>query len=429
MPAATTRFRLDDSVQRHGNVLIGGSPLKLFRLTDAGARVVGHIASGEPVDSERPSKLLTSLLDAGVLHPIPEGSAFTAADVTVVTPTLGEPAYVAPQAIVVDDGSPHPVAAATIRLAHNQGPAAARNAGLGGVTTRLVAFVDADVELPDGWLEPLIAHFDDPLVAAVAPRVRTGDDGSPLARYEHRRSPLDLGPQPARVRAGTRVSYVPAAVLLCRVGALEAVGGFDTSLRFGEDVDLVWRLDDAGWRCRYEPSVEVFHDPRPSWSGWFRQRVGYGSSAAPLARRHPGALAPIRMSGWSVAAWALAALGRPVLGAAVGAGSAAALVAKLPDVPPRQAFRLAGLGNLHAGDQISNAIRRVWWPLLAIAAWRCKPARRTLVAAALAARSPIRIADDLAYSIGVWKGILAERTPAPLVPEITAWPGRQPGTP
>jgi mycofactocin system glycosyltransferase len=246
-----------------------------------------------------------------------------------------------------------------------------------------------------------------------------------LARYEHASSPLDLGPEPARIRAGTRVSYVPAAAIVCRVDALREVGGFDESLRFGEDVDLVWRLDLAGWRCRYEPVCEVRHRPRSTWGGWVRQRIGYGSSTASLARRHPGALAPIRMSGWSIGAWLLAALGRPIAGSLVGAGSAAALVRKLPDVPARAAFGLAAQGNLHAGDQIANAIRRVWWPLLAIAAVKSRSSRRILLAAALAARNPIRLADDLAYSLGVWKGIVAERTLDPLVPEISSWPGRR----
>ena len=46
--------------------------------------------------------------------------------------------------------------------------------------------------------------------------------------------------------------------------ALREVDGFDPELRLGEDVDLVWRLDAAGWRCRYEPSVSVFHSSQSS---------------------------------------------------------------------------------------------------------------------------------------------------------------------
>lgn len=420
------RYRLDSSVQRHGNVVVGGSPLKLFRLTDGGTAVIARIAAGERVAA---SPLTAALLEAGAIHPRPERALHTSADVTIVIPALGDPAHVPDGAIVVDDGSQPPIQTATIRLAANQGPAAARNAGLELVTTELVAFVDTDVELADDWLEPLLAHFADPRLGLVAPRVRTRSTPTTLGRYEHEHSPLDLGPEPARIRAGTRVSYVPAAAIVCRTDAIRSIGGFDPTLRFGEDVDLVWRLIEAGWTCRYEPAGEVHHAIRPDRAAWIRQRVGYGSSAAALARRHPGALAPLRMSGWSIGSWALAAIGRPVLGSAVGIGSAAALVRKLPDLPAAMTIRLAGLGNLHAGNQIAAAIRRVWWPMLALAAVRSRAARRLLVASLIAARHPLTLADDVAYSLGVWKGIWTERTLAPLIPEISSWPGRSTPSP
>ena len=401
---------------------MGGSPLRLFRLTAGGRDVVDRLGRGERVAG---SRLVEALLDAGAIHPLTgRGGSFTPADVTVVVPTLG-PAPDAPAgAIVVDDGSEPPVPGATVRLDRNAGPAAARNAGLARVTTPLVAFVDADVRLPDGWLDALLPHFDDERVAVVAPRVRSRDGSSLLERLERDVSPLDMGPDPARVRAGSRVSYVPAAALVCRTEAVVALAGFDESLRFGEDVDLVWRLDAADHRIRYEPASVVEHDPRSSWADWFRQRIGYGSSAAPLARRHPGALAPIRMSGWSVGAWAAGVAVNPVAGLAIAAGSAAALVPKLRDVPPRETFRIAWSGNLHAGAQLAQAIRRVWWPIVAVAALGSLTARRVLVLATLAARTPIRLADDVAYSVGVWRGMLAERTFDPAVPAITSWPGR-----
>jgi mycofactocin system glycosyltransferase len=402
------RFVLDASVQRFptdaGAVVIGGSPLTLFRITRAGAELIDRLAAGEMVIE---SKLTDRLLDTGAIHPVAGGpTAFGLGDVTVVVPTLGRPALdVAAAAdgtagvIVVDDGSNPPVAGATIRLEENRGPAAARNAGLETATTPLVAFVDADVELADHhpavWLEPLLGHFDDPRVAAVAPRVATADRAGAISDYERDHGPLDMGPQPARVRAGTRVSYVPAAVLICRVDAVRSIGGFDLDLRFGEDVDLVWRLDEAGWRCRYDPSVVVHHEPRPDWRAWVAQRVAYGSSAAPLAKRHPGRLAPLRVSGWSLTSWALMAVGAPIAGVALGVGSAAALVPKLTDVPPRASFRLAAVGNLRAGDAIASAVRRAWLPIVALAAIRSRVARRVLLASLVAARQPI-VAPDRA---------------------------------
>jgi hypothetical protein len=31
----------------------------------------------------------------------------------------------------------------------------------------------------------------------------------------------------------------------------------------------------------------------------------------------------------------------------------------------------------------------------------------------------------VAFSVGVWRGMATERTLAPLVPDITSWPGKQ----
>lgn len=418
------RYRFDDGAQRHGHVLIGGSPLKLFRLTEAGSRVVDRIEAGEAVDE---SSLVMSLVDAAVVHPVTEPPGrFTPDDVTIVTPAFGRAPYVDPGTIVVDDGSRPAIPDATVRLDHNRGPGAARNAGLRRVTTPLVAFVDADIRLPVGWLDGLLPHFDDDRLALVAPRVRSAPGPSLLDRYEREHSPLDLGPRPGRVRAGSRIGYLPAAVIVCRTDAVREVGGFDEDLRFGEDVDLVWRLDEAGHRIRYEPTSIVSHDPRPNWRTWFRQRVGYGSSAAPLSRRHHGALAPLRMSGWSIGAWVSGLFAHPVIGATIGVGSAAALIRKLDDVPPRVAFLLAWRGNLAAGGQIAEAVRRVWWPVLLLVALRSRRARSGLFLAALASRHPIRLADDVAYSLGVWRGVVRERTVAPLVPAVSSWPGRRP---
>lgn len=414
------RFRLAPTTQRDGDTLIGGSPLRMFRLTAAGGRLVDAIEQGRSVDD---SPLVARLIDADVIHPVVGGPArFTAGDVTVVVPTLGPVAEPPPGAVIVDDGSDPPVPDAAVRLDTNRGPASARNAGLALVRTPLVAFVDADVTLDDDWLEALLGHFDDERVALVAPRVMSSEGPSALERHEHRHSPLDLGAEPARVRPGSRVSYVPAAALVARTETLRALGGFDESLRFGEDVDLVWRLDRAGWLVRYEPAAGVHHRPRSTWSAWCRQRIDYGSSAAPLHRRHPGSVAPVRISGWSLATWAAAFAVHPAVGVAIGTGTSLALVGKLRHVTPAVAFGLAARGNLFAGAQLAQAVRRVWWPLFALAAVPYRPARRALLASFVVAGDPRVALDDVAYSLGVWRGMLRERTPGPVMPAITSWP-------
>jgi mycofactocin system glycosyltransferase len=420
------RYRLDRSVRRVPGGVLGGSPLRLFRLTEAGERWLDRLAAGEPVAT---SGLLDRLLDSGTVHPVPPvGSGPSPADVTVVVPAHGRLPHRADDGarwVVVDDASDPPLPGAEVRLEVNRGPAGARSAGLAEVTTPLVAFVDTDVAVPPDWLAGLLPHFADPTVALVAPRVRSTTGPGLLARYERRRSPLDLGPEPAPVQPGTRVGYVPAAALLCRVEALEAVGGFDPSLRYGEDVDLVWRLVAAGWRGRYDPAVEVLHEPRPTWGAWFAQRRGYGSSAAPLDRRHPGAVAPARADPWSAAAWAAVAVGHPALGLATLAAAAGALARRLARTGALPATTAAGLavrGTALAGPAFATAVRRAWWPILAMAALGSRRARRVLLASLLAAGDPIRVADDLAYSVGVWQGCWRERRWQALVPHYRRRP-------
>lgn len=427
-------FELDATWSRYGALILAGSPLRLFRTTTAGTLVAEALERGEPVS---PSGLVDRLLDAGAIHPHPDDAdarCFGLDDVTVVTPRFRrapsgsrggssggsasddrvDEVRIADGRIVVDDASTPPIPGAAIRLDTNVGPAAARNAARPLVTTPLVAFLDDDVTVPDRhWFAGLLWHFDDPDVGLVAPRV-TGEPGSPL----------DLGARPARIRAGTRVSYVPGAALIVRVEALDAIGWFDEGLRFGEDVDLVWRLDDAGWRCRFDPSVAVAHAPRANWRARMRQHAGYGTSAAPLALRHPGALSPLRSNGWTAAAWLAWLTGHALVATTIAVGSAAALERKVPELPRAVSFRLAMRGHLMAGREVASATRRVWWPLVAIGALVSRRCRLIAIGAILAdVRST---PTDVAYGWGVWRGMWRHRTAAPIVPRLNAWPGRRP---
>jgi hypothetical protein len=178
-------------------------------------------------------------------------------------------------------------------------------------------------------------------------------------------------------------------------------------------------------------------------SEWLRQRVAYGRSAPALDRKHRGAVAPLRMSGWSAAVWALVFARRPVAAVAVAGGTIVALRRKIPDLPPAEAVRLAGLGHLYAGRQVASAITRVWWPLAVITALVARRARLPLIGAALVPplldwltrRGPLdpvqyvalRLADDVAYGTGVWIGSVELHTPGALAPAFTNWPGRTAG--
>lgn len=411
--------------------MLGGSPLRIMRVAPAAIPLITDLESGAVLNPTPPQlALLHKFEAAGLIHPLPDlvtGSPdVLRRPISVITPVhrhdpTGQnpgPITIA-EALVIDDGSTPAIPGAQIRLEPNAGPAAARNAGLRlipveGCNEQYVIFLDADVDpgSDSEWYRPLLALCErDPKLAIVAPRVASRPGLSRRERYESLHSPLDLGPQPARVQPGTRIGYLPSTAMLCRVTALREVGGFTHELRFGEDVDLIWRLIAAGWTCRYHPDVVVHHPPRSSWAGWCRQRIGYGSSAAALGIRHGDKVAPARFHPVSSTAWALAVTGHLALAVASAAGSAAVLSRRVgPGLPRDVAARIALGGIWSSGLGFARAVRRVWWPLLLPLSLLSSRARKILLVSLLAAGPPrvttaITICDDLCYSVGVWIGI------------------------
>ncbi len=438
-----------------GAVLMGGSPLRLWRLSPRAQNVVGRWRSGQPVGNGRAGGLLARrLASAGAAIAHPNHSLLTAEDVTVVIPVRDRPrqlerlltALDGLSCIVVDDQSEWPERSRQVAEHHGArflaldthlGPSAARNAGWKDAGTPLVAFVDSDCVPSAGWLEPLLGYFDDPMVAAVAPRVTPGPVLNPTAvsRYEWVRSSLDRGARRGLVRAQSTIPYVPSAALVVR---REVAGPdlFDPCLHAGEDVDLVWRLGAVGWNVHYEPSSRVQHDGPASAREFLARRAFYGTSAAPLSERHPDVMAPLQTSVWSGAVWVLGAARRPFLALSVLATSVIVLARRLQGLvrdPLLVSGRIAGGGTTRSAMPALSGLARAWSPALALGLI----SRRTRGSAAAALLIPaisdwieqpgdldllryavLHVADDLAYGSGVWAGCARGRTVRPLVPRL-----------
>ena len=444
-----------------GRTLMGSG--RVLRLNPSAVRIV----QGYPTcvgDDPTAARLARLLLDRGLADPwwpTPLALDEAVTDVTLVVPTRDRaealdrllstvPATV--PVLVVDDGSVDAEALARVcrdqgarLLQHpeNLGPAAARNTGLRAVRTPYVAFCDSDVVPEPGWLSTLRRHLDDPAVALVGPRVLGRSDLAAqgwLGRYEQARSSLDLGERAARVALHGEVAYLPSAALIARVGALGP--GFDESMRCGEDVDLVWRLLADGWGVRYDPAAVVRHDHRTSLPSWLGRKAFYGTSAAPLAARHDGAVAPLVATPFTAAVMvALLAQRRwslPLFTVAAAVATAAtARRLGSGDRPVRAAGVLVLEGSVAAGWQTASALTRHYWPLVAMGALRSKRVRRAALVAGVVEGVldwrrvrpdldlPRYVAahrlDDLAYGAGVWTGAARARSPRALLPRLVGW--------
>lgn len=494
LSAAPHPVRLDrrTSILRRGEVVrvLGGDPVTLVTPSPKAAELLedGPESAGViGIDTPAGAALARALSDRGMAHPQivgPAGvaTAFRALDaVAVVIPVRDDAAGVAEltnaleselarglRLVVVDDGSAIPLTAPSrstgpvpvvLRHERSQGPAAARNAGTAvavAAGAEVVVYLDADVLPRPGWLDPLLIHLDDPLVAAVAPRIVAAEQGRFWVRgYETARSALDMGAEPARVRPRTRVPYVPSAALAVRPDRLPepapggGAGPFDERLGVAEDVDLCWRTDAAGVRVRYEPGAHVAHRHRTGLASALSRRAFYGGGATPLADRHGPAVAPAVVSVWSLSVafgvWSATPAGLMI--AAVAAGRAWWRTRGLTG-DGRAAARLIASGSGASVRQLPEAMLRPYWPvtaamLLVTAPSRSSVARglrRRVLAAAVgeglwhwwSAREPgrlpvdepighmvLRRLDDLAYGTGVWRSAWAARSFGALRPEFT----------
>lgn len=447
-----------------GRLLTGGDPPRVMRLSSEGRDVLTGLLAIGASDVPDVRMLARRLTDAGLMHPSPQRCASAASDVTVVIPVrdrlvelrrtleMLRGAASDQHVIVVDDGSDDSRSifeicqqsqAQLVRLDAGSGPAAARNAAIKHARTELIAFLDSDCLPPSDWIGRLAGHFSDPLVAAVAPRI-VGDDKnsvSVVARFSAAYSPLDLAQHPAQVAPGRRVPYVPTAALLVRRAAIGT--GFDPALRYGEDVDFIWRLHDAGWRVRYDPSVQVKHPEPQALGTLLARRLRYGTSAAPLATRHPGRLAPMLIAPSSAALVVTGLAGCPLGTATIAAVQTVPFARRLgrAGVPFHQAARwpIQGAGyTFLAMGRAATALT----PLLLAAGIRSRHTRRASLALVTCPPlfewvrrkpplDPVRwtalaVADNVAYGMGVWAGCAKARSWSALLPKVRASVSRRP---
>ncbi len=190
------------------------------------------------------------------------------------------------EVVVADNGSSD-ASASTVRSWGNRcsairlvdasarrGPAAARNIGVESARGELLAFCDADDVVQPGWLKAMAGALSEADVVAGAFELGSLNGAGRGT------------PSPAVTR---QIGNLPAG-LAANLGvgrrAFEAVGGFDEDLRVGEDIDLCWRLQLAGFKFATEPEAVVAKRERASGTDNFRQGITHGRSVPRLYRKH-----------------------------------------------------------------------------------------------------------------------------------------------
>jgi glycosyltransferase involved in cell wall biosynthesis len=194
------------------------------------------------------------------------------------------------EVIVVDDGSTDGTGEIAreygfrVITTENQGLSAARNTGWQAARGEIVAFLDDDARPDLQWLRYLAHTFMTTQHAAVGgPNVPPPEASGVEACV----AAAPGGPIHVLV-SDTEAEHIPGCNLAVRRAVLAELGGFDPCFRVaGDDVDICWRMIEAGWTIGYSPGALVWHRRRTTVLGYLRQQRGYGRAEALLERKWP----------------------------------------------------------------------------------------------------------------------------------------------
>ena len=166
----------------------------------------------------------------------------------------------------------------------NRGLSVARNVGAEAATGEIVAYTDSDCVADPDWLAYLVAKMEaSGLAACGGPNFPPPEDSLVPAA-------VAVAPGgPTHVLLSDEVAeHIAGCNMAFRRDVLLALGGFDPVYRAaGDDVDICWRLQDAGYTIGFSPAATVWHFRRNTVKAYCNQQRGYGKAEALVYSKHP----------------------------------------------------------------------------------------------------------------------------------------------
>ena len=218
--------------------------------------------------------------------------------------SLARQTYKGFEVVVVEDGSDIPCREVAARYEGeldiryfaipNGGPSAARNYGAKESAGDYLLILDSDCVLPDRYVEAIDRSLAVRPADAFGGPDRTHGSFTPVQKaisYSMTSFFTTGG-----IRGGKRKldKFYPRSFNMgVRRDVFEKLGGFDTTMRYGEDVDFSMRIVLAGYETRLMPEAYVYHKRRTDFRQFFRQVEHSGAARVVLARKYPGSLKPV----------------------------------------------------------------------------------------------------------------------------------------
>lgn len=159
--------------------------------------------------------------------------------------------------------------------------ATSRNIGLPKCKGEIIIQTDDDAEPFPDWIERLIEeHKKHPEAGVIGGNVIDASGNSLLFKIADATTFTHFNGNEyieTRTVPGVNSSY--------KREVIQEVGGYDTTMFRGEDVDYNWRCIQAGYKVLSFPDIKVFHHHRATWKGLFNQHYMYGRAYLLVRRK------------------------------------------------------------------------------------------------------------------------------------------------
>jgi glycosyltransferase involved in cell wall biosynthesis len=168
----------------------------------------------------------------------------------------------------------------------NQGPGAARNAGVARAEGSLVLFIDDDVVATPQLVERHVAAHTvhGPGSVVIGPMLSPPDFAmTPWVRWEQQMLVRQYEAMERGDYGATARQFYTGNASVRRAELIE-LGGFDVRFRRAEDVELAYRMDAAGMHFHFDSAAVGYHYAQRSFEAWLRIASDYGANDVVFAR-------------------------------------------------------------------------------------------------------------------------------------------------
>lgn len=192
-----------------------------------------------------------------------------------------------------------------IKLDENYGYAGGYNRALSQISADYFILLNSDVSVGKNWTEPLTIFMDlNPLAGACQPKIRSfdrpehfeyaGAAGGYVDRFGYPfcrgRIFNDTEEDKGQYDNPAEVFWASGACMAVRASAFNSCGGFDdTFFAHMEEIDLCWRMQNAGYTIHYLPDPVVYHvgGGTLNYNSPFKIYLNFRNSLMMLAKNLP----------------------------------------------------------------------------------------------------------------------------------------------